>query len=318
MTAREIDYSATGYFSKIVTDYLDNSPKLSRFYSHKVSAAGIAAAIEARKRSPVNRELLVEQLTTQYSTIDQGDKIRKQLHALLDENTFTICTAHQPNIFTGHLYFIYKILHVIQLADHLNKSSPGNYFVPVFYMGNEDADLAELGHIYLDGQKYTWDTKQTGAVGRMVVDDAFLDLVTLVNGRLSIEPHGKELVEIIGKAYTKGRSIADATLHLVHWLFGQYGLVVISPDNDAFKAVMISIFEDDILNNTAEVVVNKTNEELGEMYEVQASPRQINLFYLDGDKRERIIEDDGKFRLNDGSLFFTKDELLDEIKRSPG
>ncbi len=93
---------------------------------------------------------------------------------LSQENTFTICTAHQPNIFTGHLYFIYKILHTIKLAEELSTQLPEYNFVPVYFMGSEDADLDELDHVVVDGKKYKWETKQTGAVGRMKVDSKLM------------------------------------------------------------------------------------------------------------------------------------------------
>ncbi|MFX8381803.1 bacillithiol biosynthesis BshC, partial [Acinetobacter baumannii] len=78
------------------------------------------------------------------------------------------------NIFTGPLYFIYKILHTVKLAEELKTAVPENNFVPVYYMGSEDADLDELGFINLNGEKLIWNTKQTGAVGRMRVDKAFI------------------------------------------------------------------------------------------------------------------------------------------------
>src|SRR5439155_6237894 len=110
----------------------------------------------------------------------------KNIDALLSTDTFTVTTAHQPNILTGPLYFIYKILHAIKLAEHLKTSLPQYHFVPVYYMGSEDADLDELGHIHLDGKKMNWNTKQTGAVGRMKVDAAFLQLMDTVEGQLAV------------------------------------------------------------------------------------------------------------------------------------
>jgi len=78
--------------------------------------------------------------------------VKKNIEALLSEDTFTITTAHQNNLFTGPLYFIYKIVHAIKLADHLKDSLPGQNFVPVFYIGSEDADMDELNHISLDSE----------------------------------------------------------------------------------------------------------------------------------------------------------------------
>ena len=168
-----IPYSDTGKFTKITLDYVAGANDLKDFYEHEVNIGGIKAAIEQRKKVNNNRGLLVEQLQIQYKNINDSDNVKANISRLSDENTFTVCTAHQPNIFTGHLYFIYKILHIIKLAEELKKQLPQYNFVPVFFMGSEDADLEELNHIIVDGKKYVWQTKQTGAVGRMKVDEDY-------------------------------------------------------------------------------------------------------------------------------------------------
>ena len=173
-----IPYSETGKFTKIILDYVAAANDVKDFYRHEVNIDGIKVSIEERKKFAGNRQLLVEQLQLQYKNIDGDDLVAQNIKALADENTFTICTAHQPNIFTGHLYFIYKILHTIKLADDLKKQLPKYHFVPVYFMGSEDADLEELNHIVIDGKKYVWHTKQTGAVGRMKVDDNLLKLIS--------------------------------------------------------------------------------------------------------------------------------------------
>ncbi|HKG68246.1 MAG TPA: bacillithiol biosynthesis BshC, partial [Segetibacter sp.] len=150
-TCEYISYESTGYFSKMIIDYIKGDEKLKPFYKYTVSLEGIKAAIEARKQFETPRTLLVEELRKQYQNLLLTDKQEQNLTVLLQPNTFTVCTAHQPNIFTGHLYFIYKILHAVKLADFLNDKIPENKFIPVYYMGSEDADLEELGHINLNG-----------------------------------------------------------------------------------------------------------------------------------------------------------------------
>ena len=46
-TATHLPYSATGCFSKIVTDYLERSSSLRSFYEHDVTLDGVRAAIRA-------------------------------------------------------------------------------------------------------------------------------------------------------------------------------------------------------------------------------------------------------------------------------
>ncbi len=71
-------------------------------------------------------------------------------------------------------------------------------------------------------------------------------------------------------------------------MFAEYGLIVLLPDNADLKRIMLPVFEDDLFNQTASSIVEKTIERLGEHYKVQANPRAINLFYLEGSIRERI------------------------------
>ena len=315
--AENISYKDTGYFSKIITDYLSQNNSLQDFYRHPASLQGIKDAIADRKKINTNRQLLAEQLLQQYLPIETSESVKNNIIALKDENTFTVCTAHQPNIFTGHLYFIYKIIHTIKLADALNRDLPENKFVPVFYVGSEDADLEELGEVFINSEKYKWDTKQTGAVGRMLVDDELLKILKKIKGQVEVEPFGKEIIDLVQECYTKGRTIQDACLCLVNKLFGDQGLLVLLPDNAELKKQMIPVFEDDIFENTPSGIVDKTTEHLAESYKVQAHPREINLFYLKDNIRNRIVEHKGIYKIYDTSIQFTKEELQDELQKHP-
>jgi uncharacterized protein YllA (UPF0747 family) len=113
-------YRSTGLFSKLVTDYIVGDEKLKKYFSYTTDNEGIANSIENRKAYKINRKLLVAELQDSYLNVSTSDKVTKNIQSLLSEYTFTVCTAHQPNIFTGHLYFIYKIVHAIKLADELN------------------------------------------------------------------------------------------------------------------------------------------------------------------------------------------------------
>ena len=63
-----------------------------------------------KQKQQVGRNLLVDVLQQQYKTVKNTDAVKKNVELLLSSDTFTITTAHQPNLFTGPLYFIYKIL----------------------------------------------------------------------------------------------------------------------------------------------------------------------------------------------------------------
>jgi bacillithiol biosynthesis cysteine-adding enzyme BshC len=300
-----------------VVDYLSGNEALKPFYKFDPNLAGIEAAIESRKQSNTNRKLLVDVFNKQYEKYTTSEKTKKNIELLLKENSFTICTAHQPNIFTGQLYFIYKIIHAIKLADDLNNQFPNNHFIPVYYMGSEDADLNELGEIEIDGKKLKWQTAQTGAVGRMLIDNDFLRLIVEIENQLIIEPFGAEIISLIKSNYTLGKSITEATFEFVRHLFNDYGLLILLPDNSKLKTELKSIIQDDLLNQQAHKLVLNTSENFPSAYKIQTSGRPINLFYLKDNIRERIEETAEGYKVINTQIVFSKNEMIEELNQFP-
>ena len=213
-TAKQITYEATGSFSKMVLNYVKGDEQLQPFYAQPVSLDGIKKTIEARKLFATDRKLLVDVLQKHYAAANPTPQQLQNIQLLANSNSFTVTTAHQPNIFTGHLYFIYKILHAIKLCEKLKAEMPENDFVPVYYVGSEDADLEELGHIYINGVKHEWKTNQRGAVGRMKVDKALVQMLDAVEGEIAVHPFGKEIIDQMKACYVEGISIEQATFKL--------------------------------------------------------------------------------------------------------
>lgn len=316
-TAQFITYSQAGVFSKTVTDYISGNTALQPFYKHPVSIDGIKAAIKERIAFSTNRQLLVTELKKQYAGISTSQKIKDNIEKLLQENTFTITTAHQPNIFTGHLYFIYKILHTVKLAETLSAQITENNFVPVYYMGSEDADLDELGHVYVNGQKYEWQTKQTGAVGRMKVDAALVKLIDDISGQILVEPFGNEIISLLKDCYKEGITIEQATFKLVNELFKEYGVVVLLPDNAALKAAFAPVIEKELNEAFSHIAVEETVRAFPKEYKVQAGGRELNLFYLTEKARERIVAEQAGFAVHQSLLKFTGDTIKTELQQHP-
>ncbi len=315
--AEGVSYNKTKSFNPVVLDYLAGAVELAPFYSFAPSLAGIEQAIQAKKNQPVNRMLLAQVLQEQYKGLAETGFVTQNIQALLSENTFTICTAHQPNLFTGPLYFIYKILHAIKLAQHLQMQFADYRFVPVYYMGCEDADLEELNHIYVDEKRYEWTTLQKGAVGRMVVDNKLTELIDELQQQIGITISGRAFIALLRECYNPGCQIQEATLKLVHALFHSYGLIVLIPDEARLKAQMIPVFLDDLFENTSAQLVATTSRQIGALYNAQAHSRDINLFYLTDSMRERIEKKEGQFRVLNSTISFTPDEIKKEVTDHP-
>jgi bacillithiol synthase len=312
-----LPYANTGSFSKLVTDYVAGAASIRSFYAHEVSYKGLEAAMQARKQFHTPRIMLHEVLAEQYQQYQMHDAQRQHHEALLQENTFTIVTAHQPNIFTGHLYFIYKILHAIKLADDLRIKYPQYNFVPVFYMGSEDADLDELGHIYAGGEKLTWKTEQVGAVGRMHTK-GLEEIIERLKGQFGFLPFGEQMIQLVEDAYINAPNIQTATFTLVNNLFASFGLIVIIPDHPKLKAAFSEFIQQELLEQFSSKIVNETISRLQQDYKVQASGRDINMFYLfDDGRRERIEKSGSHYRVLFSDVVFTETELLVELEQHP-
>ncbi len=312
-----ISYKQTGYFSKIVIDYLENNTHLQPFYQHRATKQGINDAIETRKKSIVDRKLLHQYFTEQYIDTTLTAKQNSNIALLLHDNCYTITTAHQPNIFTGPLYFIYKILHTIKLANELNNEIKDSQFVPVYFMGSEDADLDELGNVTIQGKKLIWNTKQTGAVGRMKVDATFMAMMNEIEAQIAVNPFGIELMTIFKNAYQLNTTIQNATFSLVNSLFAQYGLLVLISDNAYLKQAFIPTITKELTEQFSRKLVDETNAELGKHYKTQAAGRDINLFYLLDDYRERIELKEQLFVVEKLGLSFTMEAIVQELKAHP-
>ncbi|HEY0175382.1 MAG TPA: bacillithiol biosynthesis BshC, partial [Pedobacter sp.] len=165
MQAKYISYHQTHAFSSVVLDYIDGKDNLESFYKYSPTLQGFNKAVQERKFSG-DRNLLVNTLKRQYDQLNPSALVLENISLLADDRTFTITTGHQLNIFTGPLYFIYKIVTAIKLAGDLKKQFPEYNFVPVYWMATEDHDFEEINHVKVEDRMLTWNKEAAGATGR--------------------------------------------------------------------------------------------------------------------------------------------------------
>lgn len=318
MKLHHIPFQKTGYFSPIICDYLDRKSELSAFYENFPDLAGFKKQIELKKESfqSNSRKILVDKLTHQYNTIETSEKTLQNINSLLKENTFTITTGHQLNIFTGPLYFLYKIVNTINLARHLKKEFPHQNFVPIYWMATEDHDFEEINYFNFKENKISWNRESSGAVGRLKTE-GFEYVFNEFSKLIGSTKNAQYLKELFQKSYLNHSNLTDATRYLVNELFREYGLVIIDGDDAKLKQQLTPIIKDELLYNTSFKEVSKTNNELGENYKIQVNPREINLFYLKENLRERIIFENNSYKINNTTFIFSEEEILEELKNYP-
>lgn len=303
----KIPLSETPYFSSAFLDYLVGNSKLKDFVGAFPNLESFGDLIENRNFPKENRPELVRVLKEQYSGLVLSGKLTQNITALKQHDCFTVTTGHQLNIFTGPVYFIYKIVSTIRISTILKEHYPQYDFVPVYWMASEDHDFAEINHFNLFGKEYSWNTPQKGAVGRFDP-----------NGISEILEQLKDCPDFFRDAYTNFKTLADATRSIVNHLFGDLGLVVVDGDHPDLKRMFAPIVKDELLNqSTFQNVLESTEALRKNGYKTLVTPREINLFYLKGEIRERIVKKEARYEVLNTDLTFSEQEILKQVEEHP-
>lgn len=315
MEVIQTDYNKTDKWSPTDLAYIQQDQALEPFFDLRPVISSFSEAIEKRKQFPVDRPLLLASLRKQY--VRMGAALPFDDHVILDENTFTITSAHQPSLLTGPIYHIYKIASTIKLAGQLRKIHPDKAFIPVFIVGGEDHDWEEINHLHLFGRKIEWQREAGGSCGRLSTD-GLEEVIGEVSELFSNAPHGDAirnmLQEILDKADTYG------TFHqlLIQRLFGQHGLVVLNMDDAELKRAFIPIMEKEITERFSLPLVTETQKQLAKQgFKPQAFCREINLFHMSPGLRERLDKDGDSIIKVDSDVRYSKEEILDELRAHP-
>lgn len=278
MKQLSISLKQTNQFGSLFLDYISNSEKLKPFFGAFPLLESFESQMEAKKASFQNRQVLHDALIKQYAGLDVHPKVSQNLAKLAEDNCFTITTGHQLCLATGPIYFIYKILTAIRLAEELKKAYPDKDFVPVFWMATEDHDLEEINHFYLFGRKFEWQPSDAGASGKVRTDG--------LNDFFASVP---DCPKWLSDAYMSSTNLAEATRKVVSHLFEEYGLVIIDGDDKALKSLFIEQIKSDLLEEKFSPIVKASSEELEKIgYKAQAFVRERNFFYLSDGIRHRI------------------------------
>ncbi|GGE86472.1 bacillithiol biosynthesis cysteine-adding enzyme BshC [Chishuiella changwenlii] len=313
-----ISLKDSNYFSELMLNYINQEENLKEFYHLFPTKDNYITQAHNKLKNYHNREVFVQQIKQQLSGLELSKKQEKNLKKLGEKNTVTITTGHQLNLFTGPIFFFYKILQVIKACKELNKEQDEINYVPMFWMATEDHDFEEINHYKYSDRIIHWTKEFGGPVGRLSTEglkDVFENFLMLI-------PNGNKkskLEELINESYLTHDNLTDATRKLVHLLFKDHGLLMIDGDDKELKKLMIPTFEEELIQSKSYHNVIPQNEKLEKLgYSIQVNPREINLFYINEDNsRERIIEQDGTYFVNNTSIKFTQEEILKDLHQNP-
>lgn len=313
-----ISYKESGYFTKLIVDYLDEKPELKSLYNHFPKLENFKSQVseKAQNYPQENRNTLVTALENQYKGFQISESTKENISFLSNSKTFTVTTGHQLNLFTGPLYFFYKIVSTINLCASLKKEYPEYNFVPIYWMATEDHDFEEINFFNFKNVKIKWEAESNGPVGRLSTA-GLEDVLEVFSKELGIGQNADYLKQLFSNSYLKHGNLADATRFLANELFGDRGLVILDGDDASLKQLFASYVKEELLHQTSFHKVSETNSLLQKEYEIQVNPREINLFYIEDNLRERILFEDNLYKINNTKLAFSETEILALLESNP-
>ncbi|MFZ1676802.1 MAG: bacillithiol biosynthesis cysteine-adding enzyme BshC [Saprospiraceae bacterium] len=314
MNVSRIDYALLKYLNHTDLAYITQDKSLREFYKYDPLKSSLPDVVNHRKAKATDRKLLASVLKKQYAEMGLSLPISEVV--ILDENTFTITTAHQPSLFTGPLFHIFKIASAIHVAKDLT-SSTGSTIIPIFVINAEDHDWAEVNHFYLFGRKYEWERQSTGPSGRLPV--AGLETLIQTIGELfSNAPFLSEIKTLLLDCFQKAVNYSQFHRLLLHGLFGRHGLIILDMDDVELKRAFIPIMEKEIKEQFSYKPVSETQSALEKAgFKPQAFCRAINLFYMTDEVRERIEPHEGGVIRVESKIKSSIDEIISELHAHP-
>ncbi len=317
MQISKIPFSDIPQLSQKDKDYALGAPHLRPFYKHGVKIESFSNIIDEKQKKKVNRVALIEALQQQYEGVNTSTAVRENINALVSDNTFTVTTAHQPALFTGPLYYVYKILSTINLARQLAETYPAYHFVPMFVSGAEDHDFEEINHAHLFGKTMRWEHNEKGAVGTMSMEN-LIPIIQNVIEMLGESENAQRLSAILRKAYFGKHQYGKAAFLFVNELFMKYGLVVLDMNTPVLKREFIPFIKEELTQQVSKSIVPNTQRELEAAgFPRQTHVRDINLFYLHEQTRNRIEKRGDRYHIVTTDWHFSESEMLELVEHHP-
>lgn len=327
----QINFSDIPNNQNLFLDYLYEFENVSEFFKYDFRAKEnygniFKKIIESRKTKNLK---LASTIKNQYSDLPEASKKTISNIVNLDEQrTLAIVTGQQLGILGGPLYTIYKIITAIKLSRQLKERFEEYNFVPVFWLEGDDHDFNEVRWIkvlsnqneikeinYLDEIP---EDEAKKSVGTLILSREINSFIETLKNSLRESEFTEGLFKRIGTIYTEGKTIKRAFREFIFWLFDEYGLIILDPQDVNIKNILTPVLTTEITNfrdHTQQLVLRSAK--LEEIYHAQVKIKPVNLFYSTDEGRYSIEPVDDVFRLKRKRIQFSNEELLEAVRNEP-
>ena len=314
-----ISFASIPHTSKIFTDFLSYSPDVRKFFPTQPDTAHIAAFAKSVPRDPKRQAAVADILDKQNRSWGASEATLRNIERLRD-GAFAVVTGQQVGLFGGPALALFKVASALALTKQVQ--ALGVDCVPVFWMASEDHDLAEVNQSLLltqDLQLSSFAANTTGVEGAPVASIRFAEGTNDIVARAA-ELLGESLAaDYLRESYAEGTSFSDAFAKLYSRLFGEHGLILLTPSDTDLHRIAAPLFAD-AARRSAELdeAILARNRELqaaGYHEQVKVTAESTPLFALVDGARIPIHRSNGQFKV--GREIVSGDELQRRIQAAP-
>jgi uncharacterized protein YllA (UPF0747 family) len=288
MTSSFVSHDLSNVPSKVMKDLLEGGALKESFGISVPDLDSFKKMTQslALEYSSAQRNVLIQALVRQNENLNSSEE---QSIEALRKGAFTITTGHQLMVCGGTVFFEAKILGAVALAKKLSEKLQ-HPVVPIFWMASEDHDFEEIASFKIGSNKFSWKLEETGGpVGRLHPLSLGEQLRQWLQG-VKINAAQRALLEPRIKAYESSATLADATRMWVRQWAEGLGLLVIDGDDQQLKAFTAPIWKAELEGEFAQVIQRQTSDLKALGFKAQVFPREINLFSLENNSRDRILQ----------------------------
>lgn len=183
---------------------------------------------------------LLDALAARNALLPPSDARERNLERLARPGTVAVVTGQQAGLFLGPLFTVYKTAAAVMAARAL-EAETGRPCVPVFWLQDEDHDLAEIDHCVVPtgGAPLRVELGHPDAAASRVpvsevrVGEGVRAALEALDAELGRHPHAEEHLALLKRAYQPSASLPGAFVEVLSTLFQDEGLIVVDPRDPA-------------------------------------------------------------------------------------
>jgi bacillithiol biosynthesis cysteine-adding enzyme BshC len=169
------------------------------------------------------------------------------------------------------------------------------------------------------GKEIKWqreaNNEPVGQLSLEKIDEVFNQL----NEIFQNDAHALNIIKELREVYTKGQNLSESTRNFVQFFFEKHGVVIMDAHHKSLKKCFSSYLNKEIrLGVLNKSISNINNFLIKNGFKVQATPRNINLFYFENHKRYRLeLLKNEKIALVGSGKVYDKSEMLKQVEKHP-